>query len=171
MKYAKTNNLAKSPKGNRTADSGIDFFVPDDWNNGKEKVLRLGEQVNIALDIKTRFKPIQSLIFMNKSGVALKKGLTVGAQVIDFSYTGIVHANMFKVVKGTEDIRVRKRGILGILGFKEWATVIHPGEKIVQGILFNISTESINEIKESVYNKNYKSDRGAKGFGEGTGQK
>ena len=170
MKYAKINNQVKNPKGNRTADSGIDFFVPDEWNNGKEQILRVGEQVNIPLDVKTRFKPTQSLIFMNKSGVALKKGLTVGAQVIDFSYTGIIHANMFKVVKGIEDIRVRKRGILGFLGFKEWATVIKPGEKIVQGVLFNISTESLTEISNKVYEKSYKTDRGNNGFGS-TGTK
>lgn len=170
MKYAKTSNTVKNPKGNRTSDSGIDFFIPDDWNNGKDLILRVGEQVNIPLNIKTRFKPTQSLIFLNKSGVALKKGLTCGAQVIDFSYTGIVHANLFKAVRGTEDIRVKKKGFLGFLGAKEYATIIKPGEKIIQGVLFSISTEAINEIKESVYNKSYKTDRGGAGFGS-TGTK
>ena len=170
MKYAKIGDV-KSPKGNREADSGIDFFVPESWNNGKRMVLRIGEQVNIPLNVKTRFKTIQSLIFLNKSGVALKKGLICGAQVIDFSYTGVVHANMFKVVRGTEDVRVRRRGLLGWLGFREWGTIIKPGEKIVQGVLFNISTESLQEISEKAYDNKYKSERGNKGFGEGTGAK
>lgn len=170
MKFAKVGNV-KSPKGNRTQDSGIDFFVPEDWNNWEPLVLRIGEQVNIPLDVKTRFKPTQSLIFLNKSGVALKKGLICGAQVIDFSYTGVVHANMFKVVRGSEDVRVKRRGFLGFLGFKEWATIINPGEKIVQGVLFQISTESIQEVSDTVYEKNYKTARGNKGFGAGTGQK
>lgn len=170
MKYAKIGNV-KNPKGNRNADSGIDFFIPEDWNNGHSYILRIGEQVNIPLNVKTRFKPTQSLVFLNKSGVALKKGLTCGAQVIDFSYTGEIHANMFKVVKGLEDVRVRRRGLLGFLGFKEWATIINPGEKIVQGVLFSISTEAIQEISNTVYEKNYKTQRGGKGFGAGTGQK
>lgn len=170
MLYAKTSNVL-NPKGNRKADSGIDFFVPTDWNGGKPYVIRIGEQVNIPLDVKTRFKNNQSLVFLNKSGVATKKGLTFGAQVIDYSYTGIVHANMFKVVKGTEDIRVRKRGFLGFLGFKEWAAVIKPNDKIIQGILFNISTESIKEISNASYEKQFKTDRGSRGFGNGTGSK
>lgn len=170
MKYTKIGDV-KKPTGERLADAGIDFFVPNDWNNGKPMFLRLGDQVNIPLDIKTRFKPTQSLIFLNKSGVALKKGLICGAQVIDFSYTGVIHANMFKVVKGIDDIKIRKKGILGLLGFKEYATAITPGDKIVQGVLFNISTESLTEISNSLYEKNYKTKRGAKGFGEGTGTK
>ena len=170
MLYAKTSNVL-NPKGNRKAASGIDFFVPTDWNDGKPYVIRIGEQVNIPLDVKTRFKNNQSLVFLNKSGVATKKGLTFGAQVIDYSYTGIVHANMFKVVKGTEDIRVRKRGFLGFLGFKEWAAVIKPNDKIIQGILFNISTESIKEISNASYEKQFKTDRGSRGFGNGTGSK
>ena len=78
---------------------------------------------------------------------------------------------MFKVVKGTEDIRVRKRGFLGFLGFKEWAAVIKPNDKIIQGILFNISTESIKEISNASYEKQFKTDRGSRGFGNGTGSK
>ena len=65
MLYAKTSNVL-NPKGNRKADSGIDFFVPTDWNDGKPYVIRIGEQVNIPLDVKTRFKNNQSLIFLNK---------------------------------------------------------------------------------------------------------
>lgn len=170
MLYAKTD-VVLNPKGNRNADSGIDFFVPSNWNNGKPYIIRLGEQVNIPLNIKTRFKNNQSLVFLNKSGVATKKGLTFGAQVIDFSYTGIIHANMFKVVKGTEDIRVRRRGFLGFLGFKEWAAVIKPDDKIIQGILFQISTESIKEIPNTRYEKQFKTERGSRGFGKGTGTK
>lgn len=171
MLYAKTTNSVLNPKGNRMADSGIDFFVPADWNGGKPYIIRIGEQVNIPLNIKTRFKNNQSLIFLNKSGVATKKGLTFGAQVIDFSYTGVVHANMFKVVKGTEDVRVRRRGILGWLGFKEWAAVIKPNDKIIQGILFQISTEKIKEISNDSYEKRFKTERGSRGFGKGTGSK
>lgn len=77
---------------------------------------------------------------------------------------------MFKVVKGTEDIRVRRHGFLGLLGFKEWATVINPGDKIIQGIMINISNESAKYISNKEYEKGPKTKRATGGFGS-TGSK
>ena len=169
MIYTKIRDV-KDPAGNRKEDAGIDFFVPNDWNEGQPYILRIGEQVNIPSGIKTKLKNTQYLQTMNKSGVALKKGLTFGACVIDSGYRGEIHLNMFKVVKGTEDIRVRRRGFLGWLGFKEWATVINPGEKIIQGIIIQISNESAKYISNKEYAKGPKTQRAAKGFGS-TGSK
>lgn len=169
MQYTKVRDV-KNPKGNRTEDVGIDFFIPNDWNEGKPYILRLGEQVNIPSGIKTIFKGNLGLIGLNKSGVATKKGLSFGAHVIDSGYKNELHLNMFKVVKGSEDIRVRKRGFLGLLGFKDWATVLNPGEKIVQFALIKISNEDLIEISNKTYEKGPKSKRGERGFGEGTGK-
>lgn len=169
MLYTKTRDV-KDPAGNRKEDAGLDFFVPNDWNDGKAYILRMNEQVNIPSGIKTKFKNNQYLQMMNKSGVALKKGLVFGACVIDSGYRGEIHLNMFKVVKGTEDIRVRRRGILGWLGFKEWATVINPGDKIIQGIIINISNESAKYISNKDYEKGPKTKRSSGGFGS-TGSK
>lgn len=169
MFYTKTRDV-KDPSGNRKEDVALDFFVPNDWNNGKEYILRLGEQVNIPSGIKTKFKNDKALIMINKSGVAIKKGLVFGACVIDSGYRGEVHLNMFKVVRGSQDIRVKRRGFLGFLGFKEWATVITPGEKIIQGVIYNISNEPAKYISEKEYEKGPKTKRGAGGFGS-TGNK
>ena len=155
MLYTKIRDV-KDPTGNRKEDAGFDFFVPNDFNNGQPYVLRMNEQVNIPSGIKTKFKNNQYIQMMNKSGVALKKGLVFGACVIDSGYRGEIHLNMFKVVKGTEDIRVRRKGFLGWLGFKEWATVINPGDKIIQGIMINISNESAKYISnKDVQNFDY----------------
>lgn len=169
MLYTKIRDV-KDPTGNRKEDAGLDFYVPNDFNNGQPYVLRLGEQVNIPSGIKTKFNKTQYLQTMNKSGVALKKGLVFGACVIDSGYRGEIHLNMFKVVKGTEDIRVRRRGFLGFLGFKEWATVINPGDKIIQGIIINISNESAKYISVKDYEKGPKTKRAAGAFGS-TGSK
>ena len=169
MLYTKIRNV-KDPTGNRKEDAGLDFFIPNDWNDGKSYILRLGEQVNIPSGVKTKLKNDQYLQMMNKSGVALKKGLVFGACVIDSGYRGEIHLNMFKVVKGTEDIRVRRRGLLGWLGFKEWATVLNPGDKIIQGIIISISNESAKGISNSNYEKGPKTKRAAGAFGS-TGSK
>lgn len=164
MKYTKVRNV-KNPAGDRQNDAGIDFFVPNDWNNGKPYILRIGEQVLIPSGIKTKFNRDLALIMTNKSGVSLKKGTVQGSCVIDSSYQGELHIDLHKGVKGTEDIKVRKRGFLGWLGFKEWATVINPGEKITQGILYRISNEEVIEISNQLYEKGPKTKRSTGGFG------
>ena len=169
MLYTKIRNV-KDPTGNRQEDIGLDFFVPNDWNEGKPYILRMNEQVNIPSGIKTKLKNTQYLQTMNKSGIALKKGLTFGACVIDSGYRGEIHLNMFKVVKGTEDIRVHRRGFLGLLGFKEWATIINPGDKIIQGIIINASNEPAKYISNKDYEKGPKTKRQAGAFGS-TGSK
>ncbi|MGN1393820.1 MAG: hypothetical protein ACI4V7_07290 [Succinivibrionaceae bacterium] len=170
MIYTKVRDV-KDPCGDRKNDAGIDFFIPNDWNDGKPYILRIGEQVLIPSGIKTKFKRNLALIMTNKSGVSLKKGTVQGSCVIDSSYRGQLHIDLHKGVKGTEDIRVRKRGILGWLGFKEWATILNPGEKITQGILYQISNEEIEAVSDKEYEKGPKTKRGTRGFGEGTGIK
>ena len=106
----------------------------------------------------------------NKSGVSLKKGTVYGATIIDAGYRGEIHINLFKVVRGKEDIRIRRRGFLGLLGFKEWAAVINPGEKIIQGIIHTISNEPAHFVSEKDYEKGPKTKRQAGAFGS-TGTK
>lgn len=160
----------KSIEGNRKEDAGFDFFIPNNWNNGKPYYLRLGEQINIPSGIKIKLNSDQMMKMDNKSGIALKRGLLCGATIVDAGYRGEIHINLFKVVKGSEDIRVRRRGLLGWLGFKEWATVIKAGDKIVQGIIHQISNESSVQISEKSYEQGPKTKRGSGSFGS-TGTK
>lgn len=169
MKYTKVKPV-KDIAGNRDEDVCFDFFVPNDWNNGKPYILRIGEQVNIPSGIKTLFNKDLGLIGLNKSGVATKRGCVFGAHVIDSGYRGEIHLDMMKVVRGSEDIKVCRKGILGLLGFKEWATVINAGDKILQFGLFKISNEPAIEISNAEYEKGPKTKRSTGGFGS-TGTK
>ena len=169
MEYTKIRDV-KTPSGLRTEDAGIDFYIPNDWNDGKPYILRINEQVLIPSGIKTKFKNNLALIMTNKSGISLKKGTVQGSCVIDSAYRGELHINLHKDCKGTEDIRVRRRGVLGWLGFKEWAAVITPGEKITQGILYKISNEELEEVSNKEYEKGPKTNRSTGGFGS-TGNK
>lgn len=168
MKYTKIRDV-KDICGNRQEDVCFDFFIPKNWNNGKPYVLRMNEQVNIPSGIKTLFNKDLGLIGLNKSGVATKRGCVFGAHVIDSGYRGEVHLNLIKCARGLEDIRVRKKGFLGLLGFKEWATVLNPGDKILQFGLIKISNEEAIKISNEEYEKAPKTKRQDKGFGKGTG--
>ena len=86
---------------------------------------------------------------MNKSGVCTKKGLTVGACLIDEDYQGEIHIHLINSSTNS--------------------TVIAAGEKIVQFVLkqnpdFFLSETSVNLLYEE------ETSRGEGGFGS-TGSK
>lgn len=140
LSFIKTRDV-KSPVRGHPSDAGIDFFVPEDF----ETVYLLpGEDVLIDSGIKVIVPRDYALIFKEKSGVAVKKKLTLGASVIDSDYRGVVHFHLFN--NGTT------------------AQTISAGEKIVQGIVFPISLCEPKEITEENYNLNC-TQRGEGGFG------
>ena len=160
MKYTKIRDV-KDPSGNRKEDCGVDLFLPNDWNNGKPMRLYIGKQVKVPSGIKVKVPFGSSLTFENKSGVALKKGLVCGAVLVDPAYRGEVNISLFKVVRGTED----KRDWLG-----RYYTVLTPGEKIVQGVIYKCSQEAWNKVSEKVYDQGPATKRSTGGFGS-TGTK
>lgn len=138
-------------------DAGIDLYIPNDWNNGASYALGIGSQVNIPSGLKFEVPEGYMLKIDNKSGVALKKGLLVGATIVDHGYRGEVHLNLFKVVWGQNDTEHN-------------TTILEPGEKIAQAILIPISTEELTEISNEEYEALPTTSRGAGGFGS-TGTK
>ena len=169
LKYCKVRNV-KSISRAHDNDAGIDFYIPEDLDvdtfnskcnitknyvsytltddncNIKDIFLRPNESVLIPSGIHVKIPHGYALIYMNKSGVASKKHLHVGACVIDESYTGECHINVTNV--GDSDI------------------CISAGEKIVQGLVIPINycqTEEYSSLDE-LY-KNFNTDRGSNGFG------
>ena len=109
IKFLKIRDV-KSPTRGTAEAAGIDFYVPnynaqfeDDfkaknpnihYEAGKFKMniyLQPGQRVLIPSGIKTWMEMGTALIAANKSGVATKKGLIFGAQVVDSDYSGEVH--------------------------------------------------------------------------------
>ena len=148
-KFAKTRDVKVPQRANSGADAGIDFYVPNDF---VKTVLKPGQSVKIPAGIKVEVPAGYALIFFNKSGVAAKRSLIVGACVIDHGYSGEVHINMINV--GDQD------------------QTIDPGEKIVQGILIPVVTFEVIEVPEADLYKSIHvaGGRGAGGFGS-TGTK
>lgn len=172
IKFLKTNSFAvKSPKGNPGKDAGIDFFVPEltpefqavlksenpsaqisvDEKTGEGSiVLAPHSDILINSGIYTRFDKNIAFIGFNKSGIATKKKLVVGACVDDTSYEGLLH--------------------LHVINTSDKEQVIKFGEKLVQfvPVLIDCSGFEVaheDEVSLEEFFKDHNTDRGAGGFG------
>lgn len=148
MKYCKVRDV-KSPVRAHADDAGIDFFVPrgipekeflekcaithcrpeyrvNDDNCITQIFLFPGQSVLIPSGIHVKIPTGYALIFMNKSGVASKSHLQVGACVVDENYEGECHINLTNI--GDTNIG------------------INPGDKIVQGVIVPINYSAPEEV-------------------------
>ena len=128
--------------------AGIDLFVPNDQES---IVLNPGESAFIPAGIKARVPHGYALVAMNKSGIAAKKSLMVGACVIDEDYTGEIHIDLKNV--GTE------------------SQGINPGDKITQVLCLPVNYVTVEEAEsEDEMFGDLVTERGDGGFGS-TGTK
>lgn len=143
MKYIKTRNV-KDPNRGTSDSAGIDFYIPNDFNDGKQLTLHPNDSINIPSGIKVLLDKGTCGIFFNKSGIAVK-GMLVGAQVIDADYRGEVHLNIHNT--------------------SEYYQILTPGQKITQLIIQNIDLTVPKLISEDEYSQNDTTERGSGGFG------
>lgn len=142
MKITKIRDV-KTPVRGTEKSAGIDFFCPNDM---LETELWPGDGILIPSGIKAKVPEGFALICMNKSGVAVKKHLVVGAQVVDEDYQGEIHLHLFNI--GTENV------------------IVSPGEKILQMLLIPVNYANIEiiEDEEALY-CNEATERSTNGFG------
>lgn len=138
MKVQKLRDV-KTPNRGTSTSAGIDFYVPEDFET---KTLKPGESVLIPSGIKMQLPRGYALVAFNKSGVAVKQGLSVGACVVDEDYEGEIHLHMIN----TSD--------------KE--QVIATGQKLVQFVLIPVAYFDLEEVDE-IPPRN--TERGSGGFG------
>lgn len=142
MKIVKVRDV-KTPTRGTEKSAGIDFFVPNDFPGNH--FLASGQSVNIPSGIHVKIPEGFALINMNKSGVALKKGLQVGACVIDEDYQGEIHLHVTNI--GLDVVEIK------------------PGEKLLQALLIPVSyaIPEVVETLEDLYPE--ETERGTGGFG------
>lgn len=141
MKISKIRNV-KTPERGTPLSAGLDFFVPNDFPG--EHFLLPGDAVNIPSGIKVKVPHGFALVFMNKSGVAVKKGLQVGACVVDEDYQGEVHLHVRNTSTDVQSIK--------------------PGEKLVQALLIPIDYCDVEVVNvDELYEEG--TQRGEGGFG------
>lgn len=142
MKIAKIRNV-KTPLRGTEGSAGIDFFVPDDYPNSLRRV-EPGERFFIPSGIKANVPTGYALIAMNKSGVALKKGLMVGACVVDSDYQGEIH--------------------LHLVNTSNKPVTIEPGEKLTQFLLIPVDHCPVEVVgADDLFTE--ETTRGSGGFG------
>jgi dUTP pyrophosphatase len=138
----------KTPTRGTPGSAGIDFYVPDDYPNSLRRIAP-GERFFIPSGIKANVPEDHALIAFNKSGVALKKGLMVGACVVDSDYQGEIHLHLINT--SNSDV------------------TIEAGEKLTQFLLIPVSHIPVEVVPENELFTT-ETDRGAGGFGS-TGTK
>ena len=139
MKISKVRPV-KTPQRGTPESAGIDFFVPE----GMIAKLAPGDSCLMPSGIKANVPSGHALIAFNKSGVAVKKSLHVGACVVDEDYQGEIHLNLINVGASVAEIK--------------------SGEKIVQFILLPVFYDTIEEVEfKNLYED--ETVRGEGGFG------
>jgi dUTP pyrophosphatase len=142
LKVFKVRENAKLPVRAHTTDAGADiFYCPEDeyplivYENESELIptgLKIGVPAGYMLEIK------------NKSGVAFKRSLVVGACVVDSGYDGEVFVNLHNI--GNE------------------RQTILPGEKVAQAVLVPIVEAEFEEVlADDVYGTDTARGSGALG--------
>lgn len=173
IEFLKTNKFTvKNPKGNAGQDAGIDFFCPDytpeflevlkaenpevqignadGHGDGPYIIIPAHGDLNINSGMYTKFTNNIAFIGFNKSGIATKKKLVVGACVDDASYEGLLH--------------------LHVINTSNEAQTIKFGEKVVQFVPVLIDASGFTVIDEEKVShdeffKDHNSERGQGGFG------
>lgn len=142
MKIVKTRKVKTPERAGKNA--GIDFFVPSDLG---VKVLIPGSRVNIPSGIHVKMPDGYCLIAFNKSGIASKYGLKIGACVVDENYTGEIH--------------------LSLINNTAQNIIIKPDQKIIQFLVLkpNYVNIEVFEKLNDIYKKSDHLERGSKGFG------
>jgi len=142
MRIAKVRDV-KMPTRGTVGSAGIDFYVPNNYPTNLCSVAP-GERYFIPSGIKANVPEGYALIAMNKSGVSLKKGLVVGACVVDSDYQGEIHLHLINT--STKEV------------------TIEPGDKLVQFLLVPVNHCTVEEVLTSeLFNE--VSERGSGGFG------
>jgi len=132
----------------------VDYFL-DNYlvksNDGKPGLrLDFSDMLFINSGIKVALQPGTDLEFKEKSGKGCG-GWTVKAKIVDFDYSGYMHLSM-QYLWWDRDGTGR----------------IYIGDKLTQGIIYNVLTDDAKEIDIDQYDKLMEnSTRGDNGFGSG----
>lgn len=141
MKIVKVRNVKTPTRGTRLS-AGLDFYIPEDFET---RQVWPGESINIPSGIRARVPRGCALIMFNRSGIATKHQLQVGACVVDEDYQGEIHLHVMNVGKEV--------------------VILKPGMKLVQGLLmptFYVGMEVL-ESEDELFPQS--TERGHGGFG------
>jgi len=135
----------------------------EDPSNGWFLQINPGQALLIPLQIHARFDPDWVLIVHNKSGVCTKQRVSVGAEVVDSSYQGELHAH---VINDSPNPRFLQ------FGQKVAQAVIHRHDPLPAEVWMDENLKFNHRHQKTTIEKFHEgqvSERGDKGFGHATG--
>ena len=126
LKVFRLRHNAKLPKRAHECDAGMDFYFCRKASGAKSVPIYPGETVLFPTGIKVEVPKGYMLEIKNKSSVAAKKQLLVGACVVDSGYDGEIFINLHNVGKQTH-----------------WFS---DGDKVAQGVLIPVNLCEVVEV-------------------------
>jgi len=150
ISFYKIRECAKIPERAHPTDAGADlFYCPDPelsskckWE-GESILIAAGESCLVPTGLKVDLPSGYMLEVKNKSGVATKRRLIVGACVVDAGYTGEIYVNLQNIGRQNQ--------------------MLEPFQKIAQAVVVPIATPRIVEALKDPALDN--TSRGSDGFG------
>lgn len=144
IEYMTLHENVNLPKRANPSDAGLDiYFSPQNMDNVR---IRPGESVVLETGLKFGIPHGYMLEVKNRSSIASKLSLVVGACVIDSGYAGEVKINLHNV--GTQE------------------QIIYPGDKIAQIVMIPVVHFRLSAVQNNLYSDPITiSARGDGGFG------
>ena len=105
IEYVRVREDVKPPLRANPSDAGLDvFFCPDDAAVSAINI-PVGGSVILATGLRFGVPHGYMLQAMNRSGIAAKRSLVVGAHVIDSGYDGEVFINLHNIGKEAQVVK------------------------------------------------------------------
>lgn len=141
--FTKVHKSAKVPTHSHFGDAGWDLVYAGD----KTRIIYSGESVLLGTGLKVCFSPDYVMEIKNRSGMAAKKQLLIGACVVDSNFRAEVMVN--------------------IHNFSGKTCEINPGDRIAQAIFHRLADVSFLEYTNEEYEREClkDSERQLGGFG------
>ena len=135
LKVKLLSDKAKMPVRGTSGSSGLDVFTPIDIE------IKPHSEVLVPLDISFDIPFGWDICVYNKSGIATKKHLFKGAELIDSDYTGNCHIHLFNHSDNT--------------------VYFNAGDKIAQLVMREVWMGELEQVEDITKD----TERGAGGFG------
>jgi len=146
IRVQRLHENAKLPVRVHPTDAGMDLFFcppPNDMIPKQiESILPHGASI-LPTGLKIEVPEGYMMEIKNKSGIASKRGLLVGACVVDRGYTGEIFVNLHNPSDRTQ--------------------TLHAGDKIAQAVFVKITTDLELVEAESIYDEETSRGEGALG--------
>ena len=146
LEYYRMRENAQAPRRANPSDAGMDIsFAPEEITG--PLTIQPGESTLCQTGLKFGIPHGYMLQIMNRSSIAAKRGLVVGAHVVDAGYNGEVFINLHNI--------------------GNTAQTVTPGERIAQAVLIPIVTPEVEEYEwDDLYSRVYtESNRGEGALG------